>query len=192
MRSAQVSLKPPQEVTLILLEAESSQGEDRITVLIENCPVCFFQIYQISWCQEEEYHYCWPLNTTNSPGNATHFTMQVLSGYTYNFYVQAYTAYGVGRESSIQVIVPPLDLAVPRGYGRATGGNYGLEVSLHWWRPYFYVDNTVSARFVLLFFFAFASFGFGLYLSLWLSFLRLWLPGMPSVVSRTAYYSQVF
>lgn len=100
------------------------------------------QIYQISWCQEEEYHYCWPLNTTNSPGNATHFTMQVLSGYTYNFYVQAYTAYGVGRESSIQVIVPPLDLEIPHGYGRTTGGNYGLEVSLLWRRPYRYVDNT--------------------------------------------------
>lgn len=132
----------------------------QLTILLRYCSVYVLQVYQISWCETGDYPYCWRTNSTNSTGNATQFMTQVLAGYTYTFYVQAYTAYGKGRASSIQVIVPPLSLKVRYGRGTRTGGNYGLEVYLTWWRPWSVKpgDNIVSACFVLCFRFWFLWF----------------------------------
>ena len=132
----------------------------RLTILLRYCSVYVLQVYQISWCGTGHYRYCWRTNSTNTTGNATQFMTQVLAGYTYTFYVQAYTAYGKGIASSIQVIVPPLSLEVWYGRGTRTGGNYGLEVYLNWTRPWSSRpgDNIVSACFVLCFRFWFLWF----------------------------------
>lgn len=132
----------------------------RLTILLRYCSVYVLQVYQISWCEIGDYSYCWHTNSTNSTGNATQFMTQVLAGYTYTFYVQAYTAYGKGRASSIQVIVPPLSLMVWNCRGTRTGGNHGLEVSLTWRPPWSARpgDKIVSACFVLCFRFWFLWF----------------------------------
>lgn len=65
-------------------------------------------------------------------GTQTYFKTPLLAGYTYTFYVRAVTAYGEGKESSIQVNVPPLDLQVSYLTAHSTG-RYGLQVYLHWY-----------------------------------------------------------
>ena len=78
--------------------------------------------------------------------------MQLYAGDSYNFYVRAKTAYGEGKESNIKVIVPPLDLKVRYASGYTAGRNYGLEVYLHWGRPWGirYNQKIVSKLIVLI------------------------------------------
>ena len=111
-----------------------------------------FQSYVIRWCNLQVFAYCWPLNTTNVTVTHTQFKMQLYAGDSYNFYVRAKTAYGEGKESNIKVIVPPLDLKVRYASGYTTGRNYGLEVSLHWSRPWeiSYREKLVSTCFLLV------------------------------------------
>lgn len=65
-------------------------------------------------------------------GTQTQFKTPLLAGYTYTFYVRAQTAYGEGKESSVQVNVPPLDFQVSYLTGHTTG-RYGLQVYLNWY-----------------------------------------------------------
>lgn len=95
-------------------------------------PSVWLQHYSIFWCDATDYGYCYRYNTENVTGTQTHFKTPLLAGYTYTFYVRAVTAYGEGKESSIQVNVPPLDLQVSYLTAHSTG-RYGLQVYLHWY-----------------------------------------------------------
>ena len=92
----------------------------------------WLQYYLISWCDITKYRYCYSylMNSTNVTG--TQFKTPLFAGNTYTFYVRAVTAYGEGRESSIQVDVPPLNLQVSYLSGHSTG-TYGLQVHLNWY-----------------------------------------------------------
>ena len=90
----------------------------------------WLQHYLITWCDTTKYSYCWyRLNSTNVTG--TLFKTPLFAGDTYTFYVRAVTAYGEGKESSIQVNVPSLDLQVSSLTARSSG-SYGLQVYLSW------------------------------------------------------------
>ena len=92
----------------------------------------YLQRYVISWCDTTKYRYCYALNSTNVTGTQAQFKTTLFAGDTYTFYVRALTAYGQGKESNIQVNVPPLDLQV--SYLNAqSAGRYGLQVYLHWY-----------------------------------------------------------
>ena len=93
----------------------------------------WLQRYLISWCDTTKYRYCYILNSTNVTGGQTQFKTPLFAGDTYTFYVRAVTAHGEGKESSVQVNVPPLDLQVGYFTGHATG-RYRLQVYLYWYR----------------------------------------------------------
>ena len=100
-----------------------------------NCklPYVCLQRYLVSWCDTTTYRHCYTLNSTNVTGTETQFKKKLFAGDTYKFYVQAITAYGGGKESSIQVSVPALNLKVSYVSGYTTG-RYGLQIYLYWRR----------------------------------------------------------
>ena len=86
----------------------------------------------MSWCDTTRYSYCYyRLNSTNVTGTQTQFKKKLFAGNTYTFYVRAITGYGGGKESSIQVSVPALNLKVSY-VGGYTTGRYGLQIYLYW------------------------------------------------------------
>ena len=96
-------------------------------------PSVCLQRYLISWCDTTKFSYCYTLNSTNVTGTQTQFKTTLFAGDTYTFYVRALTAYGEGKESNLQVSVPPLDLQVSYFTGH-TIGRYRLQIHLHWYR----------------------------------------------------------
>ena len=87
----------------------------------------------MSSCDTTRYSYCsyYRLNSSNVTGTQTRFKKKLFAGNTYTFYVRAITAYGEGKESSIQVSVPALNLKVSYVTGYITG-RYGLQIYLYW------------------------------------------------------------
>ena len=110
--------------------------------------VCL-QRYLVSWCDTTTYSYCYILNSTNVTGTQTQFKKKLFAGDTYRFYVRAVTAYGEGKESNIQVSVPPLSLKVSYVNGHVEG-RYGLQVHLYWYRWSIPYNLNVVSKYCML------------------------------------------
>ncbi|XP_078381129.1 uncharacterized protein LOC144663915 isoform X2 [Oculina patagonica] len=114
------------------------QGIDNYTVTLQwekpsDVDVKDIQIYYVSWCDTTTTRYCRRLNNANVTGTPLRFKKSLYAGDTYSFYVRAITAYGEGKESSVQVSAPPLNLQVSYLNGHTTG-RYGLRIHLYWFR----------------------------------------------------------
>ena len=61
-----------------------------------------------------------------------------MAGSKYFIRVYAVTGYGQGYPYYLQKTVPPLNLKVSSAYSYISGAGYGLQVYVHWYRPYLY------------------------------------------------------